>query len=101
MEIIIYNKGNIINVVGNNNFIDFYVKIEIIKIIDFNEIEKYHKEFKDLWFDTEENLYQYYKKNIKKVYVGKLLKNSQAGKVGEIIAFAEGFIDIERTTLLK
>lgn len=101
MEIIKYYKGNKINVVGSSNFIDFNGEIKIINIVNFDDAECYHKGFKDLWFDTEKKLYQYYKKYIKKVYLGKLLEDSQAGKKGEIIAFAEEFIDIEKTILIK
>ncbi len=94
-----FKKGDIIDVVGSDAFIDYYGKIEIIKIEKFEKACLYHSDFYDTWFDDDQ-FYTQCKESIKKVYIGRLLEDSCVGKSGKLVAFAEEFINLKHTRRL-
>ena len=92
-----YGIGDVIEVQGNKGYIDFEGRIEIIGVTDFNNAKEYQNDFVDWWFGEEDDFYFECKNTIKQVYIGKFVEGNHLTSQGKVIAFPEGFIDMNLT----
>lgn len=92
-----YKILDVIDVKGSIAYLDFYGKIEIITITNFEKAREYQEDFFDWWFGEEDEYYLDCKRANEKVYIGKFIEGNSIVNKGKVIAFLEEFLELDKT----